>query len=83
MCNKSVKSSGISTSDSIREKIQELKNFRMVPKEKFKELAEAINANFSFNMELRQISSDCDWTNIFVLSVFKDRVKHLKSELPS
>ena len=55
----------------------------MVPKEKFKELAEAINANFSFNMELRQISSDCDWTNIFVLSVFKDRVKHLKSELPS
>ena len=83
MCNKSGKSSGISTSDSIREKIQELKNFRMVPKEKFKELAEAINANFSFNMELRQISSDCDWTNIFVLSVFKDRVKHLKSELPS
>ena len=65
-------------SDSIREKIQEL---RMVLKEKFKELAEAITANFSFNMELRQISSDCDQTNIFVLGVFKDRINHLKSEL--
>ena len=68
-------------SDSIREKIQELKNFRMVLKEKFKELAEAITANFSFNMELRQISSDCDQTNIFVLGIFKDRINHLKSEL--
>lgn len=53
----------------------------MVLKEKFKELAEAITANLSFNMELRQISSDCDRTNIFVLSVFKDRINHLKSEL--
>ena len=68
-------------SDSICEKIQELKNFRMVLKDKFKELAEAITANFSFNMELRQISSDCDQTNIFVLGIFKDRINHLKSEL--
>ena len=53
----------------------------MVLKEKFKELAEAITEYLSFNMELRQISSDCDRTNIFVLSVFKDRINHLKSEL--
>lgn len=65
-------------SNNIHEEIQELKKFRMSLE---KESEEAIIANSSFGKESRLIFSDCYQTNIFVLDVFKDIIKHLETEL--
>ena len=75
LCYKSGKSC-----DSIYEETQELKKFGMVVEE-FIRLEEKVIADFSFGKESRQISSDYHRMNIFVLEIFKDRVKHLETEL--